>query len=374
MKSFDELLLSEILSNLGNQYSDNYDFYRFGSKPQNKTTWKSKLKTYLKKRLGVDNVYLNIGKYQKSLEQLSPHLEGISNLYKNLADDDSKQLLIKLIAFKILGEEKYKLPLSTSSYWKGIEEIDQIKNINDFISVPFVGGTLIKLYKFNLKQLNIPIEIYYDSSAIYSHLRIKQYEYVSNQIIIKPEAGDIVLDCGACWGDTALFFSNEVEKEGHVYSFEFIPTNIMTFNMNVNLNPQLRDKITLIPIPLGESSDQELCYIENGPGSTLTTDRTASSSKIKTISIDDFFVKYNLKKVDFIKMDIEGAELQALKGGTNTIQKFKPKLAISIYHSMDDFTKIPEYLHSLDIGYKFYIKHGTIHLEETVLLAIANKN
>ena len=374
MKSFDELLLSEILANIGNQYSDNFDFYRFGSKPKTKTTWKSKLKVRLKKKLGVNNINLDIERYHSSLEQLSPYLDGIRNIYLNLADDNSKLLLVQLLAYRILGEEKYKLPLSTPAYWRGVEEIDRIKDINDFICVPFVGDSLIKLYKFNLKSLNIPIEIYYDAGSVYHQVRIKQYEYISDLITIKPDPGDIVLDCGSCWGDTALFFSNEVEREGHIYSFEFIPNNIETFNRNVNLNPHLKDRITLIANPLGETSEQELCYTENGPGSKIILDKNDGSIKVKTISIDDFILRYNLKKIDYIKMDIEGAELPALKGGIKTIQKFKPKLAISIYHSLDDFIKIPEYLHSLDLGYRFYLNHGTIHLEETVLMAISNRN
>ena len=73
-------------------------------------------------------------------------------------------------------------------------------------------------------------------------------------------------------------------------------------------------------------------------------------------------------------MDIEGSEQSAIKGGINTIMKYKPKLAISIYHSMDDFVNIAQYLKSLNLGYDFYLKHGTIHCEETVLLAKVPNN
>ena len=68
-------------------------------------------------------------------------------------------------------------------------------------------------------------------------------------------------------------------------------------------------------------------------------------------------------------MDIEGAELPALRGATSVLQKFRPKLAISLYHSMDDFVDIPKYLNSLELGYEFYLSHGTIYHEETVLIA-----
>ena len=73
--------------------------------------------------------------------------------------------------------------------------------------------------------------------------------------------------------------------------------------------------------------------------------------------------------VDFIKMDIEGAESEALEGAKQTIRAFHPKLAISVYHKLDDFWTIPKYIDQLGMGYRFYLRHFTIHREETVLFA-----
>lgn len=81
--------------------------------------------------------------------------------------------------------------------------------------------------------------------------------------------------------------------------------------------------------------------------------------------------KYKIEKIDFIKMDIESAELFALKGAIKTINAFKPKPAIAIYHSLDDFINIPEFINSLNLDYKFYLGHNSIHIEETVLFAVA---
>ena len=94
---------------------------------------------------------------------------------------------------------------------------------------------------------------------------------------------------------------------------------------------------------------------------------------VENIKVDtsDSVLAERKKKVSFIKMDIEGAELPSLRGAVNTLQAFKPKLAISIYHSMNDFVEIPEFLNNLGLGYKFYLGHYTIHAEETVLYAIA---
>jgi hypothetical protein len=73
-------------------------------------------------------------------------------------------------------------------------------------------------------------------------------------------------------------------------------------------------------------------------------------------------------------MDIEGAELEALKGAKKTLLLFKPKLAISVYHNLHDLWTIPQWIESLDLGYQFYLRHFTIHSEETVLFAKAAGN
>jgi hypothetical protein len=76
-----------------------------------------------------------------------------------------------------------------------------------------------------------------------------------------------------------------------------------------------------------------------------------------------------LPKVDFIKMDIEGAELNALQGAEQSLRAFRPSLAISVYHRDDDWVTIPDYLDSLDLGYEFFLDHFTIYESETVLFA-----
>ena len=76
-----------------------------------------------------------------------------------------------------------------------------------------------------------------------------------------------------------------------------------------------------------------------------------------------------MNSVDFIKMNIAGDELEALKGAENTIRNYKPKLAISSYHRNLDFYTIPKFINDLDLGYKFYIGHATPNQSETVLFA-----
>ena len=98
-----------------------------------------------------------------------------------------------------------------------------------------------------------------------------------------------------------------------------------------------------------------------------------SDRKVAARTIDSIFHQFGLDAVDYLKMDIEGAELKALQGAEGTIRAFRPRLAISIYHREDDFIEIPRYLNGLGLGYEFYLDHFTIYGEETVLFARPGK-
>lgn len=73
----------------------------------------------------------------------------------------------------------------------------------------------------------------------------------------------------------------------------------------------------------------------------------------------------------FIKMDIEGSEIEAIKGTADTIRTKKPRLAISVYHKPEDIIEIPALLQELLPEYKFYLRHDClVNLTETILYAI----
>ena len=75
-------------------------------------------------------------------------------------------------------------------------------------------------------------------------------------------------------------------------------------------------------------------------------------------------------KVTFIKMDIEGAEYEALKGAKNIISTHHPKLAVSIYHKDEDIWELPQLILSFYPDYRFYLRHYSLSSEETVLYAV----
>ncbi|MDJ1502657.1 FkbM family methyltransferase [Xanthocytophaga agilis] len=360
---------NELLLNMYNNFEDNFDTYRFTK--QNHSVKENFIRKQVKEYLNKKN-YFKVDKKNDSIistiQSLDPYFEGLEYLYNILNSEASKALLTKIIAYRILGFQKVKLPVNNSNYWNYLISIDNLAQKNDFVKINFLNWNL---YKYNLESIGFPIQLYYNTMGILIDFVIKQYEYSEGSFLIKAEENDVVIDAGGCWGDTALYFANEVGSKGHVYTIEFIPSNIELLYKNLQLNPSLEKRITVVPNPLWSTSNEQIYYIDNGPGSRVDFNSLGENNETtQTITIDEIVQKNKITKVDYIKMDIEGVELSALYGAKDTICKFKPKLAIAIYHSLDDFFSIPNYLESLNLGYKFYLGHYTIHAEETVLFAI----
>ncbi len=286
-------------------------------------------------------------------------ISAFSEAYTELSDTYSRKLFLDLLIFRVFGPSKVKLPLTDYTLFEKIFLLQ--KATSHTVSAYNTNNRL-----HDLSAFGIPLSLFYDPYGIFITFFRRQYEYGN----IKAKEGDYVIDGGACFGDTALYFAHAVGKSGKVFSFEFVPNNMKCFEENIQVNPSVKDIITLIPAPLWENSQSELFIIENEAASyCVDTEPEHYHSKVQSTSIDDFVKNNNIPKIDFIKFDIEGAEPQALLGATKTIQTFKPQLAICIYHDFKHFHEIPKIIKTILPEYNLYIDHHSIHLGETVLYA-----
>ncbi len=366
-------LNKKIKHSFKNNYGvENYDEYRFGKYPiksNNKNTGEllsiKNLKKIVKKIIGYSAE--NKLSYKLANDLVDEHLTNINKVWENISKTD-KELFVSLIAYKILGFNKVKLPLNTAEYWEAIEKAKSLANPEDKYDPKFMHFIL---EKFDLNPIGYDIKLYFSEIAIAIDYIIEQYAYkLENKYIVHVKKGDTVLDIGGCWADTALYFAHHAGENGKVYSFEFIPGNIKLFNINAGFNPHLINQIELVEQPVSDKSGDSIYFKDFGPGSKVALEPfEGHTGTCKTISIDDFVKSKNIQNIDFIKMDIEGSETAALNGAIETIKKFKPKLAIAIYHSMDDFVNIPAWILNLDLDYEIFIGHYTIHAEETVCFA-----
>ncbi len=171
---------------------------------------------------------------------------------------------------------------------------------------------------------------------------------------LKPERGDVIFDVGGYKGDTAIFFASRVGEEGRVFSFEPITANFNHFNENI-ANNNLQNVVTCINMGCSDTTTiAKAVSIDCGaPWSFVSED--IGNIDIKLTKIDDFIKDNNMNKLDFIKMDVEGFEENVLLGAKESIQKFKPKMVVPLYHNTDDLITLPKLVQSLG-SYKFYLR------------------
>lgn len=390
---FSAALKAELRKHSVNHHRDNYDEIQLGPEGPS-STWlgweavqelKTSFKEISKNPRRVLGRVRNLGRVTVKTVQdrfkakyhpevfYAPQVADVSDvsyLYSRLINQESRDLLVQLFAFRILGHKKVRLPRSTKEYWKTIQKCEALANGGTSMVVDFLKKPM-ELKELNLRPIGYEIDCCTHPIAVACVFVQKQYEYHASSVHLKASSGDIAIDAGGCWGETTLYFAHEVGDTGKVYSFEFIPSNVKVLRANVAKNPKLAPRIEIVEHPIWKTSGESLYYLDRGPGSWVRKDKLDENYvKCMTESIDELVRKRNIPRVNFIKMDIEGAELPALHGAENTIKKFKPKLVISLYHQLSDFTEIPKYLDSLNLGYEFYLDHHTIHTYETVLIAV----
>lgn len=248
------------------------------------------------------------------------------------------------------------------------------KQIKKIISAIFPKGNLkeqIKLVYYGIKK---PKHTSYElvkgkESTIAFKTTFKELTLITNEALyfIVPDfnyyqhfykviANDVVLDAGANCGHLSIFFSKLVGKEGLVYAFEPDGFNVARINQNMDLNKDLADNIKIEELLLWNENKLVDFYEAGTVGSSAVwipdTDKCVQKEAVR---IDDWVLKNNIKKLDFIKMDIEGAEIEALDGCVQTIENLQPNFAIASYHIVDGaptYIKVEEFFKKMNYPYK----------------------
>jgi len=197
--------------------------------------------------------------------------------------------------------------------------------------------------------------------AVESTFFLEQYRYEDKVV---PEPGDIVLDIGAYVGEASLWFSSLIGPKGIVYAFEPEPSAFQGLQHNLEAN----NIANVIPVNMALSDKEGSGTLSGSSGASVLTD-SKNGVTTKVTTVDKFVEREQLKKVNFLKMDVEGYELNVLTGASQTIQLFKPKLAVCVYHKGNDLITIPQFIKSINPSYKLYLRQCTPTWPETVLYA-----
>jgi len=368
--SFRRAFLAEVSSSLLSRHARDYDKHGAGESIRSLGSVRSVSRNLVEgspKKKGR----ARIGDMARLVRLVAPNLAHFQSMYDSLDDQQSRELLVKLPLVRCLGPGVVEMPLDTPSYWEGLRNLERLADKSDSLHI---GSTRRRweLFRIDLAPAGYPTTCYLTPWEAYMTFALQQYMGSDERGTVQVELADCVVDAGACFGDTALYFAHRTGPAGKVYSFESNPRNLEILKRNLALNPELGRRVQLVEGAVWSKSSLCAFVEEKGPGSAVGLKETGlSDGTVDTLTLDDFVASEALPRVDFIKMDVEGAELPALKGAVQTLRRFTPKLAIAVYHRPTDLFEIPEFIRSLGLGYRLFLRHFTVHSEETVLFAQA---
>jgi FkbM family methyltransferase len=175
--------------------------------------------------------------------------------------------------------------------------------------------------------------------------------YGTGQRSVQP--GDIVLDCGANVGVYTRVALAAGAKQ--VIAIEIAPENLECLRRN--FPEEIRQgRVVIYPKGVWDKDDFLTLSVDpqnSAADSVVMRSGTAQEGpRVPLTTIDKIVGELQLERVDYIKMDIEGAEQNALKGARSTLAKFHPRLALSAYHRPDDPEKLPQLVREGWSGYR----------------------
>lgn len=348
--------------------------------------------------------------------------DDIRKIYTTLVDEESKYIFANRLLFNLLGDGKYMDKIVRRYAFKdGINErgvvkylLTGVEDIQSMMSIVvygcgemgakiyealgeriscfcdrsrekqekgFCGKKVISLeelearrekYRVIIGSIDYYFEIYKTLEehgiklAADNRKEVQQWlEVVSRQYfdkdIISYDKDEVFVDGGCLNYASAKQFLAECSSVKKIYAFE----------PDEESAKRCREEAAKVAIHDYEviekglySEDTELHFASMGNGCSGLAE--SGECIVKVCAIDT-----EIKEpVTFIKMDIEGAELEALKGAADTIRKYHPKLAICVYHKPEDVIDIPKYILELNPEYRLYMRHYSDNAGETVLYAI----
>lgn len=169
-----------------------------------------------------------------------------------------------------------------------------------------------------------------------------------------PAHGAIVIDGGVCDGGTTVRF---LEMGYRVYGFEMDSINYETAR-------QVAEAKNFIVENFGLGSYNHLMTYKHMPNPGASRLDSEGSETAQIVTLDSYVREKNLPSVDFLKLDVEGAELDVLKGATTSIARYKPILALSAYHKWDDFWTLMNFIKSIRPDYEFAMRQFVVSKED----------
>lgn len=205
-------------------------------------------------------------------------------------------------------------------------------------------------------------------------LKVRDKQQYFDEELIDFNYVKCFVDLGMYIGDTILqFLQFSNGRYDTIYGFE--PDN----NIYITASANLKKYENIVCVNKATSDYDGKIEVEQSLGVMQTIEtgiyeaERERSNTFKVCKLDTFFEKLH-KKIDMIKLDIEGAELSALKGASNVIKRNHPIIAVCVYHKQEDIFEIPKYVECLNKKYNIYLRHYSDNQTETVCYFMPKEN
>jgi len=186
--------------------------------------------------------------------------------------------------------------------------------------------------------------------------------------VVRDRIG-VMLHAGVFDGTDCLRFLDAFPNLAMVHGFE--PQGTARIRPETLAAIERSGRVRIHPRGLWSDS-RSLPLMGSGPYTTIAPDLAPEKATglVDTVSVDEFAEANGLDRVDYLCLDVEGAELRVLDGARRTIDAHRPQLAVCIYHLKEDFFRLPLALSERLENYVYHVGHYSDHLNETVLYAI----
>lgn len=176
---------------------------------------------------------------------------------------------------------------------------------------------------------------------------------------------EVFVDCGAYTGDTAEQVIRRNPAFSRIVAIEADPGNFERLTKWIGtLEPSVASRVKALNVAVGAKRGKLRFQASGGEGAKLAAD---GNVVVECVPIDDLAKE---AAPTFIKMDIEGAELEALEGARRSIETHRPILSICVYHKQDDLWRIPLFIHTLKEDYRFFLRPHDVDGWQLVCYAV----
>ena len=232
-----------------------------------------------------------------------------------------------------------------------LSNFDRICNMYDDLEDDYSKITLLNFIKGRVSG----------NQDYYKEIRVEEPYYSPDIITLSQE--EVLVELGSNNGETLLDFLNKVDRKyKKCICFEPDPDCIQKLK---NIIERESGNIELIELGAYDTRRILKFEVDEKDENHATAHISENGICIEVDAVDNWVND----KITFLKMDIEGSEINALQGCKKTIQKYAPKLAVSVYHNNEDLLDIYEFIRTFPIQYKIYLRHYNHSATDTILYA-----